>query len=221
MKILIEKVEPELIENVILENADGEKDIYIKGIFAQADQKNKNGRVYPLSTMVRESIKLAKKIHSPQGLLMGLDHNDTTPVLNLKEACARMTSYKQDGKNFLGEAKVLKDTTHGRTLYGLLKEGIVVGVSTRALGSLREEDGANIVCDDLAIHGVDVVADPSAPDAWAESTLSEHSEFYMDEKGYIKEDVQATYQNRIKSLSKGELKEGVIKLFDTFLNEIK
>ena len=152
---------------------------------------------------------------------MGLDHNDTSPVLNLKEACARMTSYKQDGKNFLGEAKVLKDTTHGRTLYGLLKEGIVVGVSTRALGSLTEKDGVNYVGEDLAIHGVDVVADPSAPEAWADSTLSEHSEFYMDEKGYIKEDVQATYQNKIKMLSKSELREGVIKLFDTFLKEIK
>jgi len=68
MKLLLEKIDPELIENVILESADGDKDIYIKGIFAQADQKNKNGRVYPLPIMEREAVRLAKRIHSPQGL---------------------------------------------------------------------------------------------------------------------------------------------------------
>ena len=223
MKLLVEGFSD--IQTTLVEDENGEKGIFIEGIFAQAELKNRNGRVYPLTIMEREALKIAKRIaeNDTQAQLMGLDHPADRSELNLQEACAKVLSYKQDPSNpnnFIGKARIMESTQHGMTASGLLKEGFKLGISTRALGSVKEssERGAMVVQDDLSMVSSDLVSNPSALDAWAESTISEsHKEFYLDSEGVLCEDVKATYANKIRSLKKEELAEGILKIWKEYL----
>jgi len=162
----------------ILEEAkDGEKNLYIEGIFMQADLKNGNGRIYPLPVLETATQKYrVEKIE--KGSSWGeLDHPESPTVL-LKNASHRITSIRQEGSNFIGKALVL-DTTHGRQVKGLLKGGGVLAVSTRGLGETIEENGLSIIQAGFNLCTTDIVSDPSAPSAFVKGIL-EGRDWYCD-----------------------------------------
>jgi len=215
MRILREFIDPTQIENVVVEDESG-KNIKLKGIFAQAEVKNKNGRIYPLAILEREIHKLRTRI-AATGLTGELDHPER-PDYKLENAAMVIKSILQDGNNFIGEAELINEGK-GKLAMALAKKGIKFGVSTRSLGSLTEaKDGTMVVNEDLNMITIDIVADPSAPQAWVDSIMEKKE--WLVEDGYIKEDVANSYKNRIKALPKKEIEEGVIKLFDEFFQEV-
>jgi len=216
MKLLREFYSPHETDNLLVEQ-DGEKHIRIKGIFAQSNLKNKNGRYYSEEILDRELYKLQKQIAESK-LTGELDHPEK-PEIILKNAAIKIESLKKDKANYVGEAKIMKSTPNGAIAWGLAKEGIKFGTSTRGLGTLEEKEGISYVKEDYSWLTNDLVADPSAPDAWVESIL-EQADWYI-ENGYIKENVVETYKNKLHKLSKEELSEGVAKMFQEFLNDIK
>jgi len=215
MKFLREFVQADELENIV-ESKDGEKRVRLKGIFTEAESKNKNGRIYPLSILEREMYKLQQRIIST-GLTGELDHPER-PDYCLANAAFKIDGIKQDGNLFLGEGTILKDTEKGKTAYFLAKAGIKMGISSRALGSLNEKDGVNYVCEDLNMICFDLVADPSSPSAWLENIM-EKTDWIID-NGYIKENTIITMKNEIKALPSIRLKEGIDEIFGTFLKNI-
>lgn len=231
MRLLREFIMPDdgLTQTVVREEKETKKkDIYIKGVFLQADVKNRNGRIYPSKLMEREVFKLNERILSKSKLLGELDHPSTHDY-KLSDAAFQIVSLKRDPSNpnnYMGEAKVLRNTTKGGTLYALCMDaGCEVGVSSRALGTLEEaEDGSGmIVQDDLNMITIDAVADPSAPDAWVQS-IYESTDYYI-ENGIIKENEASKIKREIDKIysnpkSRDMLKEKVNKAFNDFLNNI-
>ncbi len=218
MKLLREFfISPNETEHLMEKNEKtGEvNNIFIRGIFAQSELQNKNGRSYPDHILEREAYRLQTMI-AENKLTGDLDHPEKPEVL-LKNAAIIITKLKKDGNNYIGEAKILKETRHGMTAWGLAKGGYKFGTSTRGLGSLTEKNGVNIVNEDYRWLTNDLVADPSAPDAWCESIL-ENKEFFID-NGMIREDVAMSYYNRLHRLPSAQLEQGIVNMFNDWLNE--
>ena len=166
------KLISEHIENpdYLIEEKDGKKDYKIKGIFMQADVKNRNGRVYPMEVLNKEVKRYNKEYINEKRAFGELGHPDG-PTVNLERASHMITSLKPDGKNFIGEAKILK-TPMGEIVKSLMDEGAKLGVSSRGMGSLDQKNGANYVRDDFYLAtAADIVADPSAPNAFVEGIM--------------------------------------------------
>ena len=166
------KLISEHIENpdYLIEEKDGKKDYKIKGIFMQADVKNRNGRVYPMEVLNKEVKRYNKEYINEKRAFGELGHPDG-PTVNLERASHMITSLKPDGKNFIGEAKILK-TPMGNIVKSLMDEGAKLGVSSRGMGSLDQKNGANYVRKDFYLAtAADIVADPSAPNAFVEGIM--------------------------------------------------
>ena len=154
----------------ICEEKDGNRDYKIKGIFMQADVKNRNGRVYPMEVLQKEVNRYNKEYINEKRAFGELGHPDG-PTVNLERASHMITSLKPDGKNFIGEAKILK-TPMGEIVKSLMGEGAKLGVSSRGMGSLDQRNGANYVRNDFYLAtAADIVADPSAPNAFVEGIM--------------------------------------------------
>ena len=154
----------------ICEEKDGNRDYKIKGIFMQADVKNRNGRVYPMEVLQKEVNRYNKEYINEKRAFGELGHPDG-PTVNLERASHMITSLKPDGKNFIGEAKILK-TPMGEIVKSLMDEGAKLGVSSRGMGSLDQRNGANYVRNDFYLAtAADIVADPSAPNAFVEGIM--------------------------------------------------
>ena len=154
----------------ICEEKNGNKDYRIKGIFMQADVKNRNGRVYPMEVLQKEVNRYNKEYINEKRAFVELGHPDG-PTVNLERASHMITSLKPDGKNFIGEAKILK-TPMGEIVKSLMDEGAKLGVSSRGMGSLDQRNGANYVRNDFYLAtAADIVADPSAPNAFVEGIM--------------------------------------------------
>ena len=154
----------------ICEEKNGNKDYRIKGIFMQADVKNRNGRVYPMEVLQKEVNRYNKEYINEKRAFGELCHPDG-PTVNLERASHMITSLKPDGKNFIGEAKILK-TPMGEIVKSLMDEGAKLGVSSRGMGSLDQRNGANYVRNDFYLAtAADIVADPSAPNAFVEGIM--------------------------------------------------
>ncbi|MFW9952649.1 MAG: hypothetical protein ACFFKA_21210 [Candidatus Thorarchaeota archaeon] len=205
------------LEQKILESKEGEKSLVLRGIFAQAEVKNRNGRIYPLRVLESECYNMQKIIAANGGVPGELDH-PKEPQPELKNAAILIKSIKQDGNNFIGEAKVLSTTTHGVTCMALAKEGLRLGTSTRGLGELMESDGQTYVKEGYKWLTNDVVGDPSAPLAWCESVLE--GKHYELTNGVIQESTILEYKSAIHTLKKEQLEEGILDLYKNFLNEI-
>ena len=162
---LQESVEYELIEE------DGKpKKYYIEGIFMQSEKKNKNGRVYPLPVLEKEVNRYVKEYVKPKRAFGELGHPEG-PTVNLERVSHMITSLVPDGKNFIGEAKIM-GTPMGEIVKNLMNEGAKLGVSSRGMGSLDQKNGANYVRDDFYLAtAADIVADPSAPNAFVEGIM--------------------------------------------------
>ena len=157
-------------EYIIEEKENGKKDYKIKGIFMQADIKNRNGRVYPMEVLQKEVKRYNKEYINEKRAFGELGHPDG-PTVNLERASHMITSLKPDGKNFIGEAKILK-TPMGEIVKTLIDEGAKIGVSSRGMGSLDQKNGANYVRNDFYLAtAADIVADPSAPNAFVQGIM--------------------------------------------------
>jgi hypothetical protein len=168
VKLISEAVEE--VEYITEEKESGEKNYKIRGIFMQADIKNRNGRIYPMEVLDEEVKKYNKNFIEQKRAFGELGHPDG-PTVNLERVSHMITSLKPDGKNFIGEAKIM-DTPMGKIVKNLMDEGAKLGVSSRGMGSLRQKGGANVVSDDFYLAtAADIVADPSAPNAFVEGIM--------------------------------------------------
>ena len=166
------KLITETIENieVLTEERNGKKDYKIKGIFMQADIKNRNGRIYPVGTLAKEVKRYNEQFINKKRAFGELGHPDG-PTVNLERVSHMITSLKPEGKNFIGEAKIM-DTPYGKIVKNLIDEGAQLGVSSRGMGSLQSGTQGNVVGKDFYLAtAADIVADPSAPNAFVEGIM--------------------------------------------------
>ena len=168
VKLISEQVQD--VEYITEEKEDGKKNYKIKGVFMQADIKNRNGRVYPREILQKEVKRYNKQYINEKRAFGELGHPDG-PTVNLERASHMITGLYPDGKNFIGEAKILS-TPMGNIVKNLMDEGAKLGVSSRGMGSLDQKNGANYVRDDFYLAtAADIVADPSAPNAFVEGIM--------------------------------------------------
>jgi hypothetical protein len=189
MKLIREEVEA---VEVLYEEKNGKKHFYIQGPFLQGDVKNRNGRIYESNILAKE-VKRYNESYVDKNRAMGeLGHPDG-PTVNLDRVSHKITSLKQEGSNFIGRAKIL-ETPMGRIAGALLNDGVTLGVSSRGMGSLVQRNGANYVGEDFMLAtAADIVADPSAPDAFVQGIM-EGKEWVWD-NGLLKEkDIQHVKQ---------------------------
>jgi hypothetical protein len=197
---------------IITEEKDGKKAYFIEGVFMQSDIKNRNGRVYPNGVLVKEAMRYNKEFVESNRAMGELGHPEG-PQLNLDRVSHIIKEMKVDGKNIWGKAKVM-DTPYGKIVKNMIDEGVKFGVSSRGVGSLKTtKDGINEVQNDFNLAAVDIVADPSAPDAFVEGV--------MDGKDWVYENgnwrqVEAIKQT-IKRTSKRNLEEAKLQAFNAFL----
>jgi len=168
LKLFSEAVEE--VEYITEEKESGDKNYKIRGVFMQADVKNRNGRVYPMEVLEKEVAKYNKNFVAEKRAFGELGHPDG-PTVNLERVSHMITKLHPDGKNFIGEAKIM-DTPMGKIVKNLMDEGAKLGVSSRGMGSLDQRAGANYVKDDFYLAtAADIVADPSAPNAFVEGIM--------------------------------------------------
>ena len=186
-----------------------EKQQYIKGIFMQSDIKNQNGRVYPFSVLKKEVRNFNEKYVKQDRALGELGH-PMGPTVNLDRVSHVITELIEDGKNFVGKAKII-DTPNGKIVKNLLESGVRLGVSSRGLGSVKtNKNGVNEVQDDFVLSTVDIVSDPSAPDAFVNGIM-EGKEFSLTGE------VEYEIQQEIKNTVKFRLEQKKIELFKKFM----
>ena len=213
------KLITETIENieVLTEERNGKKDYKIKGIFMQADIKNRNGRIYPVGTLAKEVKRYNEQFINKNRAFGELGHPDG-PTVNLERVSHMITSLKPEGKNFIGEAKIM-DTPYGKIVKNLIDEGAQLGVSSRGMGSLQSGSQGNVVGKDFYLAtAADIVADPSAPDAFVEGIM-EGKEWVWD-NGVLKSMEVERYKEEIAKTKRAELAEKKASIFKDFLKKI-
>ena len=209
---LQENVEYELVEE------DGKpKKYFIEGIFMQSEKKNKNGRVYPLPVLEKEVSRYVKEYVEPKRAFGELGHPDG-PTVNLDRASHMILSLKKEGKNFVGRAKIL-DTPNGKIVKCLIDEGARLGVSSRGMGTLKPVDKTQVVQDDFYLAtAADIVADPSAPNAFVEGIM-EGREWIWDNGLLREQDIERARNNILKASSR-ELEEVKLNEFKNLLSKL-
>jgi hypothetical protein len=216
MKLITEEIES---VEFIVEESDGKKSLYIEGIFLQGDIKNRNGRMYPMETLRREVARYNEN-HVAAGRALGeLGHPDG-PTVNLDRVSHKIVSLRENGSNFVGKAKILS-TPMGKIASSLIEEGVKLGVSSRGIGSLTiSREGVNVVGDDFMLAtAADIVADPSAPDAFVEGIM-EGKEWVWD-GGILREKFAQKTFKRINTLvDQKRLEEQKLNLFNDFLSNL-
>jgi len=211
LKLLTENIEE---IKILTENKDGKKNYYIEGIFLQGDLTNRNGRNYPINILEREVIKYNENFIGTGRALGELGHPDG-PTINLDRVCHKITSLQREGNNFVGKAKLL-ETPMGKIAKNLLDEGVKLGVSSRGLGSMTEKDGINYVGEDFMLAtAADIVADPSAPDAFVSGIME--GKQWIWESGILKEVHLNKIKTTIDMATSHNLQERKIRAFATFL----
>ena len=198
------------VDYITEEKEDGKKNYKIKGVFMQADIKNRNGRVYPMETLQKEVARYNKQYIKEKRAFGELGHPDG-PTVNLERASHMITDLYPDGKNFIGEAKILS-TPMGEIVKNLMDEGAKLGVSSRGMGSLEPKNGANYVGKDFYLAtAADIVADPSAPNAFVEGIM-EGKEWVWNH-GSLVESQLVKMQERINTrVRKREANENALEL---------
>ena len=216
MKLIREEVES---VEFIVESKNGKKSMYIEGVFLQGNIKNRNGRMYPMETLRRE-VSRYNENHVQSGRALGeLGHPDG-PTVNLDRVSHKIVSLRENGSNFIGKAKILS-TPMGKIASSLIEEGVKLGVSSRGIGSLKQtREGVNIVGDDFMLAtAADIVADPSAPDAFVEGIM-EGKDWVWD-GGILREKyAERTYKQINTLVTNKQLDEKKLDLFNDFLNNL-
>ena len=217
MKLIREEIED---IKILTESRNGKKSLYIEGVFLQGNIKNRNGRMYPMETLQKEVGRYIKE-QVNQGRAVGeLGHPDS-PTVNLDRVSHKIMSLKESGSNFIGKAKILESTPMGKIASSLLSEGVKLGVSSRGIGSLKPtKEGFNVVSDDFMLAtAADIVADPSAPDAFVEGIME--GKEWVWEGSILRERKAEEMKKRVDTLvSQKSLEENKLNLFNEFINSL-
>ena len=216
MKLITEEISD---VKFITEGKGSKKKMYIEGVFLQGDLKNRNGRMYPVGTLAKEVNRYNEAFVAKGRALGELGHPDG-PTVNLDRVSHKITSLRQEGNNFIGKAQLL-ETPMGKIAKSLLDEGVTLGVSSRGVGSLRESNnGCKVVGEDFMLAtAADIVADPSAPDAFV-SGIMEGKEWIWD-GGILRERFATKTYKQINTLvDQKKLDEQKLNLFNDFLSNL-
>ena len=215
MKLIREEIETAKV--TITEGKNGKKSHFIEGVFLQGEIKNRNGRMYPISTLQREAASYNSKYIEKGRALGELGHPDG-PTINLDRVSHLITSLKQEGNNYVGKARLL-DTPMGNIAKNLIDEGVKLGVSSRGLGTIRERDGVKVVMDDFMLAtAADIVADPSAPDAFVNGIMEGREWIYNS--GAIQEQTVEQIKKRIDNAALNQMEEVKLSAFNQFLQQL-
>ena len=216
MKLITEVLE-DSVEYITEANEEGEKEYFIEGVFKQANTPNRNGRIYPTDILEKE-VKRYNKEYVMKNRAFGELGHPQGPTINLDRVCHMIKELYQDGDNFVGRAKIM-DSPYGTIVKNLIKEGASLGVSSRGMGSLKTKNGVNEVQKDFYLAtAADIVADPSAPDAFVEGIM-EGVEWIMSGGKWVQAFVEKS-QDEIRRTRKAELETTKLRIFENFLKNI-
>lgn len=198
---------------------DQKKGTYIKGVFLQGNLKNRNGRVYPMETLDREVNRYNKDFVERKRAFGELGHPQG-PTINLDRVSHMITELKKDGNNYIGKAKIM-ETPMGNIVKNLISEGAQIGVSSRGMGSLKQKNGINEVQNDFHLAtAADIVADPSAPDAFVEGIMENVDWVYDERYGWKAIEAIHEYKKEIKKTSTKDLTEKKLKIFEDWISKL-
>ena len=216
MKLICEVNEQD-VQYITEANENGQKDYKIKGVFMQGEIKNRNGRVYPMQVL-DEQVKKYNENYVNQNRAYGELGHPSGPTINLERVSHMITDLTKDGTNYIGEAKIM-DTPYGKIVKNLMDEGAKLGVSSRGMGSLKQNGNSQVVQKDYHLAtAADIVADPSAPDAFVEGIM-EGKEWVWD-NGVLREAQVNEYKEEITKTSKADLEGAKLKIFTDFLSKL-
>ena len=214
MKLIVEHIED---IKLLTEEKDGKEYTYIQGVFLQGDIKNRNGRVYPMPVLQREVTNYNENFVQKSRALGELGHPDG-PTINLDRVSHQIVELYQDGSNYVGKAKLL-ETPMGQIAKNLLREGVQLGVSSRGVGSLESKGGSNYVRDDFMLTtAADIVADPSAPDAFVNGIM-EGKEWVWNNGAFKEAELQQVKED-LERVSRGELEGKILEGFERLLSNL-
>ena len=214
MKLITEHLEK--IEYITEAKENGEKDVYIEGIFMQAEKQNRNNRIYPKEVLKGATDKYVKE-QVKTGRAVGELNHPEGPQINLDKVSHRITELKFKGNDVVGKALIL-DTPMGKIVKGLVEGGCKLGVSSRGMGTVERKEGKTYVKDDFVLATVDIVQDPSAPSAFVEGIM-EGVEWIWD-NGVLKPQQIEEYETEIKKVPMGRISEAQERIFSDFLSKL-
>jgi len=219
MKLICEVNEEVNYVTETLDEATGKKNLFIEGVFMQGDIKNRNGRMYPADVLEKE-VKRYNEQYIEKNRAYGELGHPSGPTINLERVSHMITKLERDGSNFIGKAKIMTETPYGKIVESLIKDGGQLGVSSRGMGTVKpSRDGVGVVQSDFYLAtAADIVADPSAPDAFVNGIM-EGKEWVWD-NGVIREAQIADYKEEIQKSSKKDLEEAQLRVFRDFLNKL-
>ena len=214
MKVITEHLEK--IEYITEAKENGEKDVYIEGIFMQAEKQNRNNRIYPKEVLKGATDKYVKE-QVKTGRAVGELNHPEGPQINLDEVSHRITKLNFEGNNVVGKALIL-DTPMGKIVKGLVEGGCKLGVSSRGMGTVEQKEGKTYVKDDFVLATVDIVQDPSAPSAFVEGIMEGVE--WIWENGILKPQQIEEYETEIKKVPMGRISEAQERIFSDFLSKL-
>jgi len=214
MKLITEHTEE--VSYIVEAKDDGSKSYVIEGVFAQAEQKNRNGRIYPRPILEKAVSKYDNEQVKTQRAVGELNH-PAGPIINLDKVSHRITELNWDGNNVMGKALIL-DTPNGKIVKGLLDGGVKLGVSTRGMGTLEQRNGVNMVKEDYVMNTVDIVQDPSAPSAFVNGIM-EGVEWIWN-NGVLEAQELERIETEIENASRSDRSAVEIREFKNFLSKI-
>jgi len=214
MKLITELTED--IKYIKEDAGNGSKNYFIEGIFMQAEQKNRNGRIYPQNILIKECKRYINE-YVAKGRALGELNHPTGPTVNLDRVSHIVKELHEDGNNIIGKAKVL-DTPMGKIVKNLIDEGAQLGVSTRGMGSLKSRNGFQEVQEDFMLAAIDIVADPSAPNAFVNGIM-EGKEWIFENGMWQERDNERAYK-LIKNSSSRNLNKNIVKVFEQYFKKL-
>lgn len=219
MKLICEVNEEVSYMTETLDEATGKKALFIEGVFMQGDLKNRNGRMYPADVLDKE-VKRYDEQYIKKNRAFGELGHPQGPTINLERVSHMITKLERDGSNFMGKAKIMTETPYGKIVESLIKDGGQLGVSSRGMGSVKpSRDGTGVVQSDFYLAtAADIVADPSAPDAFVNGIME--GKEWVWENGVIREATVADYEKKIKTASRQELEEAKLAVFADFIAKL-
>jgi len=210
------KLITEVVEDILVEQKG--KELYIEGVFLQSNIQNRNGREYPSEVMDREVQRYTENYIDKNRAFGELGHPDG-PSINLERVSHMIKSLKKEGNNYVGKAKIMTETPYGAIVANLIKEGASLGVSSRGMGSVKQSQGKNVVQDDFYLAtAADIVADPSAPDAFVNGIM-EGKEWVWN-NGAIKEFEISQYEKQLQEANRKQIEEVKLNLFKNFMSKL-
>ena len=219
MKLICEVNEEVSYITETLDEGTGKKALFIEGVFMQGDIKNRNGRMYPADVLDKE-VKRYDEQYIQKNRAYGELGHPQGPTINLERVSHMITKLERDGSNFMGKAKIMTETPYGKIVESLIKDGGQLGVSSRGMGSVKPmRDGTGVVQSDFYLAtAADIVADPSAPDAFVNGIME--GKEWVWENGIIREATVADYEKKIKTASRQELEEAKLAVFADFISKL-